>query len=126
MRSYDDLDDDLFDDDDELDSSIPNSRPGKGGRKGASSEDSLATKYADYLMWRDTGSSHDEALDLANLTEDEFAAAEAQEDPEGSGRYGSGGLDDDDDALGLDDDDDSYEAQRRSRRGNRDYDEDEF
>ncbi|UYZ60418.1 hypothetical protein [Hymenobacter latericus] len=125
MRSYDDLDDDLFDDDDELDSSISNSRPSKGSRKGASPEDSLATKYADYLMWRDTGSSHDEALDLASLTEDEFAAAEAQEDPEGSGRYGSGGFDDDEESGDLDDDD-SYEAQRRSRRGNRDYDEDEF
>ncbi|KUG07619.1 hypothetical protein [Solirubrum puertoriconensis] len=125
MRSYDDLDDDLFDDDDELDSSVTNSRPSKGSRKGASSEDSLATKYADYLMWRDTGSSHDEALDLASLTEDEFATAEAQEDPEGSGRYGSGGFGDDEEEDDLGDDD-SYEAQRRSRRGNRDYDEDEF
>jgi hypothetical protein len=123
MRSYDDLDDDLLDDDDELDSSLSSTRPPKGGRKGASSEDSLATKYADYLMWRDTGSSHDEALDLANLTEDEFATAEAQEDPESASRFES--LDDDDDIADLDDDD-SYEAQRRSRRGNRDYDDDDF
>ncbi|GAA4387352.1 hypothetical protein [Hymenobacter koreensis] len=121
MRSYDDLDDDLLDDDDELDEATPSRGAARGGRKGASSEDSLSAKYADYLMWRDTGSSHDEALDLANLTEDEFAAAEAQEDPEGSNRYASG-LDDDDDDLGLDDDD-SYESQRRSRRGGRDDDE---
>ncbi|GAB2967882.1 hypothetical protein GCM10027048_43360 [Hymenobacter coalescens] len=122
MRSYDDLDDDLFDDDDELDTPPAGARPARGGRKGASAEDSLSAKYADYLMWRDTGSSHDEALDLASLTEDEFAAAEAQEDPEGSNRYG--GLDDEDDDLGLDDED-SYEAQRRSRRGGRD-DDDEY
>jgi hypothetical protein len=116
MRSYDDLDDDLLDDDDELDEVSP----ARVGRKGASSEDSLATKYADYLMWRDTGSSHDEALDLASMTEVEFSAAEAQEDPEGSNRY-AGGLDDDDDDLGIDDDD-TYESQRRSRRGFRDDD----
>ncbi|RTQ52487.1 hypothetical protein EJV47_05605 [Hymenobacter gummosus] len=123
MRSYDDFDDDdLLDDDDELDTSPAGAKSARGGgRKGASSEDSLGAKYADYLMWRDTGSSHDEALDLANLTEDEFSAAEAQEDPEGSNRYGS--LDDDDDDLGLDDED-SYEAQRRSRRGGRDDDDD--
>lgn len=122
MRSYDDLDDDdLLDDDDELDTSPAGAKSARGGgRKGASSEDSLGAKYADYLMWRDTGSSHDEALDLANLTEDEFSAAEAQEDPEGSNRYGG---DDDDDDLGLDDED-SYEAHRRSRRGGRDDDDD--
>ncbi|RAK69844.1 hypothetical protein [Hymenobacter edaphi] len=124
MRSYDDFDDDddLLGDDDELDTPPAGAKSARsGGRKGASAEDSLGAKYADYLMWRDTGSSHDEALDLANLTEDEFSAAEAQEDPEGSNRYGT--LDDDDDDLGLDDED-SYEAQRRSRRGGRDDDDD--
>lgn len=120
MRSYDDLDDDDLLGDDDLDMSPDGAESTRGGgRKGASAEDSLGAKYADYLMWRDTGSSHDEALDLANLTEDEFSAAEAQEDPEGSNRYGS--LDDDDDDLGLDDED-SYESQRRSRRGGRDDD----
>ncbi|MEJ7659295.1 MAG: hypothetical protein WKG07_06535 [Hymenobacter sp.] len=55
--------------------------PAKGGAPPCGNpEDRLSAKYADYLMWRDTGSTHDEALDLANMTEEEFTAAEAAED----------------------------------------------
>jgi hypothetical protein len=68
MKDHDDLDDDLLDDDDELDTYAA-----KGGAKNLGNpEDQLSAKYADYLMWRDTGSSHDEALDLASMTEEEF------------------------------------------------------
>ncbi|MCC2545045.1 hypothetical protein LJY25_01195 [Hymenobacter sp. BT175] len=107
MRQYDDLDGDFLDDDDELDSFAKS-----GGLKNSPNpEDQLGAKYADYLMWRDTGSSHDEALDLANMTEEEYTAAEAAEDPD-SGGFAS--LDDDDD-FADDDEDDSFSS-RPGRR----------
>jgi hypothetical protein len=116
MIDNDDLDDDLLDDDDDLDTYASKG----GGKATGSSEDRLSAKYADYLMWRDTGSSHDEALDLASMTEEEYATAEAAEsDPDSSG-FSS--LDDDDD---LDDeDDDSYGSSRGGRRSS--YDDDDF
>lgn len=117
MRQYDNLDDDDdLADDDNLDAFA---RTGGAKTKG-SGEDQLSAKYADYLMWRDTGSSHDEALDLASLTEEEFATAEAAEDPDGAS--GLAPLDDDDD-LDTDDDDD-FGGSSRSRGRSDDYDSD--
>ena len=121
MKQYDDLDDDdLLGDDDELDSFAS-----KGGAKASGNpEDRLSAKYADYLMWRDTGSSHDEALDLASMTEEEYTTAEAAEDPESSG-FAS--LDDDEDDFADDDDeDDGYSSGRAGRGGSRggSYDDD--
>ncbi|QIL74514.1 MULTISPECIES: hypothetical protein [Hymenobacter] len=116
MRQYDDLDDDSLDDD-ELDNFAKS-----GGRAGiGSTEDRLSAKYADYLMWRDTGSSHDEALDLASMTEEEYTAAEAAEDPDSSG-FAS--LDDDDDFDIADDDDDLGSS--RSGRSGRISDDDDY
>jgi hypothetical protein len=117
MRQYDDLDDDFLDDDDELDTFAKTG----GSKTRGNTEDQLSAKYADYLMWRDTGSSHDEALDLASMTEEEFTAAEAAEDPDGSSGFGS--LDDDDD-FSDDDDDDSYGSSRSGRRSS--FDDDDF
>ena len=109
MKQHDDFeDDDLLGDDDELD----NFAKSGGAATRGSSEDRLSAKYADYLMWRDTGSSHDEALDLATMTEEEFTTAEAAEDPDASRGFAS--LDDDDDDL-LDDDDDTYSPRGRSK-----------
>jgi hypothetical protein len=107
----------LLDDDDNLDSYAA-----KGGAAAlGSSEDRLSAKYADYLMWSDTGSSHDEALDLANMTEEEFAEAERAENAD---RGGFTSLDDDDD-LDLDDDDDEgYSSGRGSRRSS--FESDDF
>ncbi|WP_324677781.1 hypothetical protein [Hymenobacter sp. GOD-10R] len=118
MRQYDDLDDDF--DDDELDSYAKKG----GGKSSGSAEDQLSAKYADYLMWRDTGSSHDEALDLASMTEEEFTAAEAAEDPDSSG-FSS--LDDDDDFGNddLDDEDDDYGSHRTGRGRSTRYNEDD-
>jgi hypothetical protein len=116
MKQYDDLDDDLLDDDDELDTFAKTG----GSKTRGNDEDRLGAKYADYLMWRDTGSSHDEALDLANMTEEEYTTAEAAEDPDGSG-FAS--LDDDDD-FADDDDDDTFGS--RPSRGNRFADDDDF
>lgn len=117
MRQYDDLDDDLLGDDDELDTFAT-----KGGSKtSGSAEDQLSAKYADYLMWRDTGSSHDEALDLASMTEDEYTAAEAAEDPDGSG-FAS--LDDEDDDFDNEDED-SY-GSPRAGRGTRYSEDDDY
>lgn len=114
MNEHDDLDDDLLDDDDDLDSYAS-----KGGAKASGNpEDRLSAKYADYLMWRDTGSSHDEALDLASMTEEEYTTAEAAEDPDSSG-FAS--LDDDDDLADDDDEDDGYSS-RPSRGGSFDDD----
>lgn len=121
MRQHDDLDDDLFDDD-ELD----NFAATGGSATRGNSEDQLSAKYADYLMWRDTGSSHDEALDLASMTEDEYATAEAAEDPDGSRGFSS--LDDEDDDFGDEDDEDSGYGSHRtggSRRSSG-YDDDDF
>lgn len=124
MRQYDDLDDDLFDDDEEMD----NFAKTGGSKTRGNSEDQLSAKYADYLMWRDTGSPHDEALDLASMTEDEFATAEAAEDPDGSRGFSS--LDDEDDDFGGDDDDDDdsgYGSHRTgSGRRSSGYDDDDF
>ena len=117
MRQYDNLDDDDLADDDNLDEFA---RTGGAKTKG-SSEDQLSAKYADYLMWRDTGSSHDEALDLASMTEEEFTTAQAAEDPDGSS--GLAPLDEDDD-LDADDDDDSFGSSSRSRGRGDDYDSD--
>jgi hypothetical protein len=116
MRQYDNLDDDL-DDDDNLDTYA---RTGGAKTKG-SGEDQLSAKYADYLMWCDTGSSHDEALDLASMTEEEFTTAQAAEDPDGSSGLGS--LDDEDD-LDDDDDDDAFGSSSRGRSRGDDYDSD--
>ncbi|MBC8083113.1 MAG: hypothetical protein H7Z21_07870, partial [Hymenobacter sp.] len=107
-------DDDLLGDDDELD----NFAQTGGSKTRGTSEDQLSAKYADYLMWRDTGSSHDEALDLASMTEDEYTAAEAAEDPDASRGFSS--LDDEDD---LDDDD---EPGPPSRRNSRSFDDDDY
>ena len=115
MRQYDNLDDDDLNDDDNLDAYART-----GGAKG-SGEDQLSAKYADYLMWRDTGSSHDEALDLASMTEEEFTTAQAAEDPDGSSGHGS--LDDEDDDLDADEDDD-YGSSSRGRGRSDDYDSD--
>ncbi len=114
MRQYDNLDDDDLADDDNLDAFA---RTGGAKTKG-SSEDQLSARYADYLMWRDTGSSHDEALDLASMTEEEFTTAEAAEDPDGSS--GLAPLDEDDDPDA--DDDDSFGSSSRGRGD--DYDSD--
>lgn len=119
MRQYDNLDDDDLDDDDNLDTFA---RTG-GAKTRGSGEDQLSAKYADYLMWRDTGSSHDEALDLASMTEEEFTTAEAAEDPDGSS--GLGRLDDDDDDLDGDDDEDDFGGSSSRGRGRSDdYDSD--
>ncbi|QKG56104.1 hypothetical protein GKZ68_05275 [Hymenobacter sp. BRD128] len=117
MRQYDNLDDDDLDDDDNLDTFA---RTG-GAKTRGTGEDQLSAKYADYLMWRDTGSSHDEALDLASMTEEEFTTAEAAEDPDGSS--GLGRLDDEDD-LDADEDDDDFGGGSRSRGRGDDYDSD--
>jgi hypothetical protein len=116
MRQYDDLDDDSFDDD-ELDTFA---KTGGSKTRGAS-EDQLSAKYADYLMWRDTGSSHDEALDLANMTEEEYTTAEAAEDPDGSSGFSS--LDEDDDFNEDEDDEDDF-SRRRTGRGSTGFDDD--
>ena len=120
MRQYDDPEEDNLENDDELDSYATTG----GAKTRGSGEDQLSAKYADYLMWRDTGSSHDEALDLAAMTEEEFATAEAAEDPEGSS--GMGRLDDEDD-LDSDDEDDDFGGGGGSSRGRSrsdDYDSD--
>jgi hypothetical protein len=113
MIDHEDLDDDLLDDEDNLDSYAS-----KGGAAALGSlEDRLSAKYADYLMWTDTGSSHDEALDLANMTEEEFVEAERAENAD-RGAFTS--LDEDEDEFADDDDDDAdegYTAGRGSRRG---------
>jgi len=115
MRQYDDLDDDNFDDD-ELDTFAKTG----GTKTRGSSEDQLSAKYADYLMWRDTGSSHDEALDLASMTEEEYTTAEAAEDPDGSSGFSS--LDDEDDFD--DEDDEEGFSSRRTGRGSTGFDDD--
>ncbi|HEX8507321.1 MAG TPA: hypothetical protein VF630_18295 [Hymenobacter sp.] len=122
MKSPNDLDDDLLDDDLLDDDDNLDSYAAKGGAAAlGSSEDRLSAKYADYLMWSDTGSSHDEALDLANMTEEEFAEAERAENAD---RGGFTSLDDDDD-LDLDDDDDEgYSSGRGSRRSS--FESDDF
>ncbi|MEJ7664627.1 MAG: hypothetical protein WKG07_36485 [Hymenobacter sp.] len=117
MRQYDNPDDDDdLSDDDNLDAYASTG----GAKTKGSGEDQLSAKYADYLMWRDTGSSHDEALDLASMTEEEFATAEAAEDPDGSS--GHGPLDDADDDPDADEEDEAYGGNSRSRGG--DYDSD--
>lgn len=115
MRQYDNLDDDELDDDDNLDTFASTG----GAKTRGTGEDQLSAKYADYLMWRDTGSSHDEALDLASMTEDEFTTAEAAEDPDGS--TGLSPLDDEDD-LDEDEDDDSFGSSSRGRSRGDDFD----
>jgi hypothetical protein len=117
MRQYDNLDDDALEDDDNLDAFASTG----GAKTHGSGEDQLSAKYADYLMWRDTGSSHDEALDLASMTEDEFTAAEAAEDPDGSSSLGR--LDEEDDLDSDEDDDEAYGGGRSRGRGD-DYDTD--
>lgn len=116
MRQYDNLDDDDLADDDNLDTFAS-----KGGAKTqGSGEDQLSAKYADYLMWLDTGSSHDEALDLASMTEEEFTTAEAAVDPDGSS--GLGRLDDEDDLDADEDDDDTFGSSSRSSGRGDDFD----
>ncbi len=107
MIDHDDLDDDLLDDDDTLDSYAA-----QGGAKALGNpEDQLSAKYADYLMWRDTGSSHDEALDLAGMTEAEHVAAENADNADSAERSSFATLDEDDD-FGDDDEDDSFGGSR--------------
>ena len=121
MKDPDDLDDDLLDDDDNLDSYAS-----KGGAAAlGSDEDRLSAKYADYLMWTDTGSSHDEALDLANMTEDEFTEAERAENAD---RGGFTSLNDDDDNDLADDEDDEDEgySSGRGRSGAGSFDSDDY
>ena len=117
MIDNDDLDDDLLGDDDTLDSYAA-----KGGAAAIGNpEDRLSAKYADYLMWTDTGSSHDEALDLANMTEEEFVEAERAEN---SDRGGFTSLDDDDDDFADDDndEDEGYSSGSGGRRTSFDSD----
>ena len=116
MINHDDLDDDLLDDDDDLDTYAS-----KGGAAILGNpEDQLSAKYADYLMWTDTGSTHDEALDLANMTEEEFVEAERAENAD---RAGFTSLDDEDDDFANDDDDDEEEGySTRGRRSSFDSD----
>ena len=117
MIDNDDLDDDLLGDDDTLDSYAA-----KGGAAAIGNpEDRLSAKYADYLMWTDTGSSHDEALDLANMTEEEFVEAERAENAD---RSGFTSLDDDDDFGDEDDEEDGYSSGRSDRRTG--YDSDDY
>ena len=120
MKDPDDLDDDLLDDDDNLDSYAS-----KGGAAAlGSNEDRLSAKYADYLMWTDTGSSHDEALDLANMTEDEFTEAERTENAD---RGGFTSLNDDEDDLADDEDDeDEGYSSGRGRSGASSFDSDDY
>jgi hypothetical protein len=115
MRQYDNLDDDDLNDDDSLDTFASTG----GAKTRGTGEDQLSAKYADYLMWRDTGSSHDEALDLASMTEDEFTTAEAAEDPDAAS--GLAPLDDEDD-LDEDEDDDSFGSSSRGRSRGDDFD----
>ena len=117
MIDNDDLDDDLLDDDDTLDSYAK-----KGGAAALGNpEDRLSAKYADYLMWTDTGSSHDEALDLANMSEEEFVEAERAEN---SDRGGFTSLDDAEDDFAEDDEDEDegYSSGRGGRRSSFDGD----
>ena len=116
MKDHDDLDDDLLDDDDNLDTYAA-----KGGAAAlGNTEDRMSAKYADYLMWTDTGSSHDEALDLANMTEDEFVEAERAENAE-RGAFTS--LDDEDDDFADDEDEEEgYSSGRGSRSSSSDND----
>ena len=117
MKDTDDLDDDLLlDDDDDLDTFAS-----KGGTAAlGSGEDRLSAKYADYLMWTDTGSSHDEALDLANMSEVEFVEAERADNAD---RSDSMSFDDDDDFADDEDEEDFSSRSGGSRRGG-DYDDD--
>ncbi|MGI4832529.1 MAG: hypothetical protein ACRYFK_03610 [Janthinobacterium lividum] len=119
MRQDDNLDEDDLDDD-----SLDSYARSGGAKTRGSGEDQLSAKYADYLMWRDTGSSHDEALDLASMTEEEFTTAEAAEDPDGSS--GMGRLDNEDDLDSEDADDDEAYGSGNSRRSGRgdDYESD--
>ncbi|MCB2410193.1 hypothetical protein [Hymenobacter lucidus] len=120
MKQYDDFeDDDLLGDDDELDTFAKTG----GSKTRGNEEDRLSAKYADYLMWRDTGSSHDEALDLASMTEEEYTTAEAAEDPDSSRGFSS--LDDDDDDFADDEDDDSF-GRSSSRGAKGRYDDDDY
>ncbi|MFD2784409.1 hypothetical protein [Hymenobacter rubripertinctus] len=119
MKQNDDFDDDdLLGDDDELD----NFASTGGNTTRGSAESQLAAKYSDYLMWRDTGSSHDEALDLANMSEDEYDEAEAGNDPESGGKFTS--LDELDEDDFSDDENDEYGSTGSSRNSGRnsDYD----
>ena len=120
MIDHDDPDDDLLDDDDKLDTYAA-----KGGAAAlGSGEDRLSAKYADYLMWTDTGSSHDEALDLANMTEEEFVEAERAENAD---RGGFTSLNDDEDDFADDneDEDEGYSSGRGSRGGSS-FDNDDY
>ena len=103
----DDVPTDLLDDDD-LDAYAAQG----GGKTSGSTESQLSAKYADYLMWLDTGSSHDEALDLASMSEEEFTTAEA--DADRSDSFGS--LDDEDNDFDDDEDDDGYSGGKRGGR----------
>ena len=116
MIDDDDLDDDLLADDDDLDTYAK-----KGGAAAiGNTEDRLSAKYADYLMWTDTGSSHDEALDLANMSEEEFVEAERAENAD-RGAFTS--LDDDDDFADEDDEEDEgYSSGRGGRSSSFDSD----
>ena len=118
MRTYDDLDDDNLDDDDELDSFAKSG----GSKTRGSAEDRLSAKYSDYLMWRDTGSSHDEALDLANMSEEEYTKAEAADADDRSGFSSLDGDEDEEDDL---DDDDSYSNRGKTKSRGR-YDDDDY
>lgn len=119
MIDHDDLDDDLLDDDDTLDSYAA-----QGGAKALGNpEDQLSAKYADYLMWRDTGSSHDEALDLAGMTEAEHVAAENADNADSAERGSFTSLDEDDD---FDDDEDEDDGFSSPRGGRSSFDSDDF
>lgn len=116
MRQYDNLDDDNLEDDDSLDAFASTG----GAKTRGPAEDQLSARYADYLMWRDTGSSHDEALDLASLTEEEYTTAAAAEDPDGAS--GLAPLEDDEDGLDDEDEDDFGGSSRGRGRGEDEFD----
>jgi len=119
MIDHEDLDDDLLDDEDNLDSYAAKGCAAALGNN----EDRLSAKYADYLMWTDTGSSHDEALDLANMTEEEFVEAERAENAD---RGGFTSLDEDENDFADDDEDDEGYSAGRGSRGGSSFDSDDY
>ena len=114
-----DLPKDVFSDEDDLSDDDDEPKPLKRSKgKGASAED----KYADYLMYRDTGSSHDEALDLAIMSDAEYKSQSA-------GSRDVFVSDDEEDPTFTADDDDDEDSDSFTRGANRrggSFDEDDY
>ena len=110
---------DIFNDEDDLSDDDDEPKPLKRSKgKGASAED----KYADYLMYRDTGSSHDEALDLASMSDAEYKSQSA-------GSRDAFESDEEDDVTFAADDDDDEDGESFTRGANRrggSFDEDDY